>query len=344
MPNFLDAIANGFFGLAQGVGDFISGGPPKKVTSNEWKQYNNAVPHKPVTNHDIDSDPTPIAQPTYNYSGSGGGAARPAYDPAVISQYDQSISLLQDSLNRLGTQKGIAQGNVNKQYGTQVNELNTAKANSNKQYDTSTLQNKQSNRTSKNAILDQQSSGLRGLLSMLGAYGAVGSDLGVAGNAVADDATMKRSGASQTYAQNQQGLDTNWNNFLSEWSNSKKKVDDWKTQQLNNVEQQSLASRQDLLTRLADYRGQRAAAMGGSYSGGAAGNLAEARGLSGRIDQLGAINPTYNGKAPVYNAPTLASYATPQQAQIAMGGAGSTSANPYLALLGLQDDKRREGF
>lgn len=279
------------------------------------------------------------------YSG-GGIASRPAIDYNAVGQYDQSIGMLDDALNRLGVQLGIAQGNINGTYGTRSNELNTAKTNNEGNYKNSSTENQQSLRTNRNAILDQQSAGLRGLLRQLGAFGAVGSDMQVAGGAVADVASQQNSGAGQTFATNQRGLDTNWNNYLGEWANSKKRLDDWKGEQIRSAEQQSLSQRQSLLTQKADLSGQRSAAMGGKYAGGAESGLNQARALSGQIDNLGRINPTYDGTAPQYTAPELSSYTQPGAApQASMGPANSSlSANPSLArLLGLtpQDDKKK---
>lgn len=271
-----------------------------------------------------------------NYVGGAGGyaAAAPAIDPAVIAQFDQSIELINDALGRTGRQLDIAQGNIGRQYQTSVNELTSAKKANEGNYKNTSTQNQQSLRTSRNAITDQQSSGLRGLLRQLGAYGAVGSDLDVASGVVTDAASQQRSGAGQTFAQNQQNLDTNWNNYLSEWANSKKKADDWKTSQLQNAESQTLSVKQDLLTQLADLRGRRAAAQGGNYAGGASGDLRAARGLSSRIDSLGKLNPTYTGNTPTYNAPELSSYVAPQQQQVdASSLANNATANPSLALL-----------
>jgi hypothetical protein len=292
----------------------------------------------------------PIAE-SWNNTGTGGaygggGGSAPAIDYNAVGQYDQSIGMLDDALNRLGVQLGIAQGNINSTYGTRSNELNTAKTNNEGNYKNSSTENQQSLRTNRNAILDQQSAGLRGLLRQLGAFGAVGSDMQVAGGAVADVASQQNAGAGQTFATNQRGLDTNWNNYLGEWANSKKRLDDWKGEQIRSAEQQSLSQRQSLLTQKADLSGQRSAAMGGKYAGGAEAGLNQARALSGQIDNLGRINPTYDGTAPQYTAPELSSYTQPGAApQSSMGPANSSlSANPSLArLLGLtpQDDKKK---
>lgn len=269
--------------------------------------------------------------------------SQPTYNPETVQQLDQSIALINDALSRLGTQLGVAKGNIGDQYQTSINELNSSKSSNKNQFDQSSTTNQQNLRTNRNAILDQQSTGLRGLMRQLGAYGAVGSDMGVASGVVQDVAQRDMSGAGQTYAQNQRGLDTNWNSYLSEWANSKKKADDWKRQQLQGVEQQSLTSKQSLLSQLADLRGNRTAALGGNYTQGAQADLDQARSLSGQIDQLGRFNPSYNGNTPTYKAPDLSSYTTPQMQQADVSNlAGNSAANPSLALLlGLDERKRR---
>src|SRR5690606_21204872 len=128
--------------------------------------------------------------------------------------------------------------------------------------------------------LDQQSQGLRGLLRTLGMYGAVGSDATLASEAVANEATRQRSGAGSVFSQNQRGLDTNWGNFQNEDKDRRREAQDWRKKQLQAAEQQSATTKQDLLSRLAELRGQRAATVGGSYKGAAQPYLDRANALS----------------------------------------------------------------
>ena len=262
---------------------------------------------------------------------------------AAIGQLGQSESTINNALNRLGVQQDIAFGNLDKNYGTRTNELNTQKATNENNYNQSTTQNQQSFRGNKNVINDQASSGLTGLQRLLGSYGAVGSDLGLAGRAVGDVASQQNAGAGQNFSQNQQSLDTNWGNYRNEWDNERKKVDDWRNQQRQQVEQQTLTTRQDLLSKLGDIRGQIAAARGGNYASSAQPFLDQANGLSSRIDQLGAFNPTYTGVTPQYQAPELSSYDTGNGATIgaAQGQVGGMNT-PFLnALLGNRDKKQQ---
>jgi hypothetical protein len=277
----------------------------------------------------------------------GGGSAGPAYDPSVLAQYDQAIGTSNSALGRLAGQLGIAQGNINTTYGQKNNELESSKAAAKSSYDTSSTQNSQQYRTNKNTIADQASNGLRGLQRLLGAYGAGGSSDAkyVAPQAVTQQASQQQAGAGQTYAGNQQGLDTNWGNFQMGFDNNKKQLEDWKNQQLNQVQAQSESTKQDLLSKLADLTGKRAAYQGGSYTGAAQPFLDQANALSGQIDQLAKINPTYTGTTPTYEAAPLSSYVNNGSAAVGGQNALEQSSTPFLSLLlGQQKDKRQLGL
>ena len=260
----------------------------------------------------------------------------------TIAKLGQSESTINNALGRLGNQLNIAKSNIGSQYGQRSGELDTSFNQNQNSYNSSTTQNKQNLRSNKNVINDQASSGLRGLQRLLGSYGAVGSDMGLAGQAVAEQASAQNAGAGQAYAQNQRSLDTNWGNFNNQLESERKKLNEWRGQQEQQVEQQSATSRQDLLTKLSDIRGQMAAARGGSYAAGAQPYLDQANSLSGRIDELGRFNPTYSGVTPVYEAPTLGSYDTRNGATIGAQAQGRGGLNtPYLnILLGREKDKQ----
>lgn len=326
---------------------FVNGNPAADIFPDYNVFHNNPAPAAQATTGTTRNDPTPASGP---YTGGGvsyaSGNAGPAYDPNTLAQFDSAISTANNALGRLPGQLDIARGNINSQYGTNKNELDSTKNQAQHSYTTSTQQNQQNYRTDKNAIADKSSLGLQGLLRMLGAYGAGGSSDArfVAPQAVATQASQERAGAGQNYAENQSGLDTNWNNFLSQDENSRRKLEDWRTQQLNSAEAQSQTARQDLLSKLADLVGQRAAVTGGSFRSAAQPYVDQANALSANIDNLARLNPTYTGVTPVYNAPNLSDYTLSQ-------GGGATMANnaveqqaaPYLSLLLGQRDKNKVG-
>jgi len=279
----------------------------------------------------------------YTNGTGGSGGSGTTYKAPDLSSYDQATNAYNQALGRLPGQLDIAKGNINQQYGTNQNELDSTKNQAQNNYNTSTTQNGQSLRTNKNTIADQASSGLRGLLRTLGAYGASGSSdaLYNAPQAVANQATQQRAGAGQTFAQNQQGLDTNWGNFGIQDKASRQKLNDWQSNQLQNVQQTSDTTKQDLLTKLAGLAGQRASAAGGNAAASAQPYLDQAAGLNSTIDNLGRNVSTYNGVTPVYQAPTLDSYNTGSGTSSRMDPTAATGGiSPYLAML-LGQDKNK---
>lgn len=269
-----------------------------------------------------------------------------AQNASVLSQLAQSGNTIQSALDRLPAQLQIALGNIGTQYNQRNNELQSGFDQSQNQYNQSTTQNSQNLRSNKNTINDQASSGLRGLQRLLGARGAVGSDMGLAGQAVSDVASAQNAGAGQTFAQNQQNLDQNWGNYGNQFENERRKLGDWRSQQESSARAQSATTRQDLLSKLADIQGQIGAARGGSYASSAQPYLDQANALSGQIDALGRLNPTYTGSTPTYEAAPLSSYSTGNGATIASNAAGGGGLNtPWLnTLLGNDKKKTALGF
>lgn len=302
---------------------------PVQNTQPSGIQMINQTPQQPTTNV------LGASQNDASYWATGAAPAAPAYDQGVVDQFDSGISALNTALGQIPRQLEIAKANVGDQYSTALNRLQSAYNAANNQYGQQSTGNMQSLRTNKNNILDQQSQGLRGLLRTLGMYGAVGSDADLASGVVTDQATRERSGAGSVFAQNQRGLDTNWGNFQNEDKNKRKEALDWKRQQERQVSEQTLTTKQDLLSRLAELKGQRAATIGGSFKGGAQPYLDQANALSSRITELRRFKPSFNGTTPVYNAPSLDSYQMGQGPQIQAGGQPQTQTPALQALLGL---------
>lgn len=330
---------SGINGYNQTAGQIYGYGPQgmERINSNMFNFYKD--PNAQWTAVQGASTTTP------NSSGYYSGGSGSSYDPAVLGQFDQAESLVNSGLGRLDNQLNIARGNVTGQYDNSVRDQDTQKGNAETSFKNSSTQNVQNLRTNKNTISDQASNGLRGLMRMLGAYGAVGSDMGVAGRAVADQASQQRAGAGQVYAGNQSDLDTNWGNYQSQWNRERQALENWKQNQLNSVESQGLQNRQSLLSKLADIKSQRAALLGGNASVAAQPFLDQASALNGQIDNLGRTVQAYAGTAPTYQAKPLSSYdaGTGSAAQFVNNGQGGGGMTPYLSLL-LGKDKKQGGL
>lgn len=170
--------------------DITSSNPASKVTKNEQGNGNG-------TGGGGGADQSYLNGSKAYTGGSTYGSA-PNYaqvNANAIAQLQQSANTVQNSLNRLDGQLGIALGNIDTQKRIQDEEAQSQYNGTQAQYDTSTTQNGQNYRTNRNTITDQASGGLKGLARLLGSYGAVGSDMGLAGQAVSDVASQQNAGA-----------------------------------------------------------------------------------------------------------------------------------------------------
>lgn len=272
------------------------------------------------------------------YYGSGSGSSGNYATAAQLAEYDQGIGQLEHGVGRLDTQLGIAIDNIAKQYGIKANELASSLTKGQNQYGTQTTQNQQDKRTNFNNINDRASSGLRGLIDSLGSMGAVGSDLSKAGQVVQDETNLARNGANQTYAKNQQTLDTNWNTFKDDIENEKKKAADWQNEQRASAESQSATTRQSLLNQIAQLRAQKASAMGANGAAAARADLNAANALSSQIDNLARINPTYTGQSVNYTPQSLDSYTNNQSTQVSVAPGASAGSDPTINMYNAKSD------
>jgi hypothetical protein len=249
----------------------------------------------------------------------------------------QAIDLANSAMGRLPGQLQTALGNVQHQYDQNYNQLQSGYNQAHQGYDQSTGQNTQQFVTNKNKINDQGSQGLLGLLRTLGQHGAGGSSaaLFAAPDAVNQFVTQQRSGAGQTYGENQQALDTNWGNYQSGFANSKKQLADWLSQNQDQARTNSEQNRISLLSQLAGLQASPTAAQ--PY-------IDKINAANDQIDQLAKFNPTYSGKTPVYNAPDVASYTVDQAGAPVLGNPGNGTGGGSILnfLLGLKDKNQQQ--
>jgi len=247
---------------------------------------------------------------------SGGSGGSNAQEEAIKANmrniYDRQIGDINSNIDSLQGQLDNALAGVKNEYNTYKNEQQSSYDANKNDYDTKTLQNRQDLRTNRNEITDRASKGLRGMLRILGAMGAGGGSEAryEIPQMVTEQANSEFNNAGQTYARNQQDNDTNWNNYVNQFENDKKKLEDWYNGQVKSKRQESEERRQSLLADLVTAYGNRAQ-YGGDYGNSindAYNRIAESR---NRATDLGRFTPTkYTGMTAVYNAPDLASYDT----------------------------------
>lgn len=279
--------------------------------------------------------------PSNTSSGSGSaatGTSGPTISAAQQAANDQAIAIANAALGRIPGQVQTAQDQVRHLFSQNQNELQSGYDAAHQNYNQSTGQNTQQFVTNKNQINNMGSQGLLGLLRTLGQHGAGGSSaaLFAAPDAVNQFVTQQRSGAGQTYGQNQQTLDTNWGNYQTGFDNSKKQLNDWLSQQLDAAQSQGEQNKMSLLQTIASLQSSPDAAQ--PY-------IDQINAAANRVDQLAKFNPTYTGKSPVYNAPDVASYTVDQAGSPVLGtpGNGTSGMTPALAyLLGINKDKQQQ--
>lgn len=269
-------------------------------------------------------------------AGAYGGYGSAAAQAQAGAAYDTYANQANDALARALKAFNDSRANIGGQFDTRVNELGSQRTQTEANVNQQRTQNQQQLQSSRNAIRDSSSQGLRSLLAALGAQGAGGSSAAMflAPEAVNSMATAQRAGAGQTFGENAQNIDTSWNNFLNNWSNEKKKVEDWRT----NTERQTQADFDTTSKSLNDILGgirnriQPAEAFGSQIAG-----------IAGSIPNTIAQARTYTGETPVYNPASLSSYQLAQGPRAEVGQTQGVDSNmPWLNSI-LNREKERKG-
>jgi hypothetical protein len=250
--------------------------------------------------------------------GSGGGAQTLAattggsdggYSAAELAQQaanNQAIGNINSAIGRLGTQQASGNQGIDNAYNTALQQLLLGK----NQGELSYNQGKQTNATNyvqnKNAIGANAGEALNGIQRLLGSRGAGGSSAynTVAPGAVARGATLQRADAGQNFGANQQGLDTNWNQYMTGYNNSVTGAGAQRDEQKRTLNDSITQNNASLLQQLASLQ------AGAGNSAGAQPYLDQANSLLDRLATSAPAQINYNTQA--YTPPSISSYsATP---------------------------------
>ena len=255
---------------------------------------------------------------------AGAGTNTTGYDPAA---YQQAIGNTNAAIGRLGNTLNSGNSAIDSSYTNALNQLLLGRNQSQQAYDTTKQQTAQDYIGAKNTIGANAGASLHGLQRLLGSRGAGGGSAYniAAPEAVARDATLQRNDVGNQFGQNNQALDTNWNNYLTGYNNSVADVGAQRDQQHQQLQQNIESNRATLLQTLA----QLTQAQGGN--------------AQPYIDQANQVldqNSNYN-VAPInyqtqaYNAPELSRYTSNPGATPTFQGqpAGNDYFSPYLAAL-----------
>lgn len=265
-------------------------------------------PNKPAAN-------TPSDNGYYGGGSSSGpystyNAEEEARKANMRSMYDRQINDINSNLDSMDRQLENSLAGVRGEYDTYKNEQQSSYNAEKNSHDKEVLQNLQNLQSNRNQITNNASKALRGLLSVLGGMGLGDSSVARYNvpNMVREQANTEYGDAGKTYAQNQQNLDTSWNNYQNQFENDRKKLEDWYNGQVKAKKQENYEKRQSLLSDLVSAYGNRAQ-YGGDYSGNVNSAYDRIADYRNKINDLGQYaKPNYTGITSVYNAPDLASY------------------------------------
>ncbi|MCR5700188.1 MAG: hypothetical protein K6G49_02030 [Candidatus Saccharibacteria bacterium] len=313
----------------------------QNVASRQGLDANKQIadPNAPANNPTVTNE--------YNYTTGTGSGSTSAPDRNMINIYDRQISDIKDNLGTIDKQIDNALAGVKSEYDTYKNEQQSQYNANKNEYDNSTKQNQQQLQTNRNIITNRASSGLRGLLRILGAMGAGGGSVAryEAPGMVTKQANQEYNNAGQTYAQNQSNLDTDWGNYQNQFENDKKKLEDWYNGQVKSKKQEIYEKGQSLLTDLVTALGNRAQ-YGGDFGGDISDAYSRLADYRNKVNRLGEFSkPNYTGITAVYNSPDLASYDTGNTNLTTAVAESTAGTSPLLtALRGLNKKKTNSPY
>ena len=261
----------------------------------------------------------------------------------AIKGYNDTITRTNNAINDLAGSLQNKLDEIEGNYKTYQNEQQSSYDQAKNDYDNSSRQNMNSLVSNRNTIINNASAGLRGLMRVLGAHGAGGSSVAMyeAPGAVKRQADQENANASQTYAQNQANLDTDWGNYQIGYENDKKKLEDWRTGQIKSAKQENEQKRIDLLNQLSQAytnRAQYGGALDGDYN-----TITDRINASNQtIKDLGKYTtPQYTGTTAVYESQPLSSYDTGKM-NLTTSVNNSSGSTPALltVLQGLNNKKK----
>lgn len=273
------------------------------------------------------------------------------YDPASVAAIDAGINQANNGLGLLDRQQDIGLGDITSSYNNALNRLLSGFGQAERNYNTTKQQTTQDNINTRNDIQAGVGRNTNALQRLLGQRGSGNSSAAqiVAPYGAALQGTQQLRGVADAFGRNMQSLDANWQDYNTQFGQSREDLDQQRYQNENSLRGKVADSRQSLLNTLAQLTAQRSAANGGS----SAAALAAAQPFINQANQIAGQAVDYSRqyanpiaeKAVTYSSPDLAQYQYDNPGiSVDNTSAYTDTIAPALAnLLGL--NKRREnGF
>jgi len=348
----VDAVQNKLSQFGTAANSFQGAGGNKVMFSNPNGITTSRPQASPIAQPRNDQEPQPIPTGAY-LGGSNGGSSsggNAGYDPAALASFDTSINSANNSLGLLDRQQDIGQENINNGFNSSLNRLLGGKATADRNYNTTKTQSTQDNITARNNIKTSVGRNANAVQRLLGQRGAGNSSAAqiVAPYGAALQGTQQLKGVTDAFGRNMQSLDTNYQDFNRDWSNSREDLDRQKFTQEQSLRSSVAERRANLLNSLGQLQSQRVAAQGGNSAAALAAaqpSIDQANRLQGDIVDYGRqFANAINVNTPTYTSPDLAqyNYEAGQGPSVENNSAYTDTINPFLSSL-LGNRKQRIG-
>jgi hypothetical protein len=331
----------------------------------------NTAPYAPgyLASMDI---PLPQNSPNIPIGGGGGGggstapagptpqqiqaqqaaAAQQQQQSQLAAQYGDQAAQLQYQNSLLDPQLQTGLSNIGNSYNTQDQRLREDQGAAQRNYNMQGQQNTENYSSARTNAQTQTRSANSALQRLLGMNGSGNSSAAYeqAPYAAALQGSLLVNGAQKTYGQNQQSLDTNWQDTTRKFKNAKEDLDQQKYSQENGLRSSIDQSRASLLDKISQANINREMALGKDYTVAQAaqgGLTSQIHDLLSHITQLGSqyANPVMQAQNVQYTPAQLAEFGrgqigNPQQLQ---ASPGTSDVNPSF-LSTLTNNQKRDPF
>lgn len=267
-------------------------------------------------------------------------------DPNTAAYYNDQSSQLQNTLGGLDAQQAVGLGNLQSSYNNQANRLDQQNAAAKRDYETNAQQNQQGYSNNRNAVVNNTRATANALQRLLGLAGSGNSSAAYeqAPYAAGLQGSIDLRNAQQNYSNNQNSLDTNWQDTQRAYSNAFDDLNSQKYQQENGLRSSIAQTRAGLLNQIGQAQVNAGLANGQNYQQAVAARApyqSQIDDLMSQITNLGNqyANPVLRTPDIKYASPSLNPFLTSKQAQISpLVSAGGGDISPTF--LGLLANKR----
>lgn len=284
----------------------------------------------------------------WNTSGtSGSGSSAPSYSPEDLAYIDNQMSLADQLLARINAQRSSGMTGIEEGYQSGVNKATDSRTRAQRDYNDTLERTGLAEQRAIGQVDDYARSLANSVRRRLGIAGAANSSaaLYAAPNAIAKDASGKRTGVVENYANNYFDLKKADEDNAEDFTKYLGELENQKRAQLRDFEQGITEQQANVQNQKATLAGERARLLGGGYNG-----VRTAQ--QPYMDEYNRLSNSVTGlfdkyKAPVYQQreltranPTLRDYLVEKTAIKTDPAGNQDPYAPYSTLL-KQDDEEQ---